>query len=198
MGAKHIIQSFLILIPFVFYLVFFLLRLRTQTLDSLSLVDSYIVLIYTQIFISPLKNIRYISTYLEDLLTALNRLDDFLNIPQVERLIFTNKDLTLASLKFSNIKIDRDNIKTNVQKSDAKYFLLEKNNPITSPGRKIKNVIKIPFSIQLKAGDHLVLLGEKGQGSVLLSLLAGNIDLDQGRIQYNGKLAYVSSELWLV
>lgn len=116
----------------------------------------------------------------------------------MERLIYTNRDLTLSSLRFSNIKIDRDNLKSEeVEKSGAQYFLSEKNNPVTSPGRKIKNYIKIPFSIELKAGDHLVMLGEKDEGSVLLSLLAGNIKLDEGMVEYNGKIAYVSSELWL-
>lgn len=64
MAAKHVIETFLVLIPFVFYLVYFIQRLRTQSLDSLNLVDTYILLIYTQILIAPLKNIRYISSYL--------------------------------------------------------------------------------------------------------------------------------------
>ena len=44
----------------------------------------------------------------------------------------------------------------------------------------------------------MVILCEHNEGSVLLSLIAGSLHLPEGNIEYNGKMTYVSSEIWLV
>ena len=49
------------------------------------------------------------------------------------------------------------------------------------------------FKIKVKAGERLVILGRKGQGSTtFLKMLAGRIHLASGNIHLNGKVGYLA------
>ena len=92
--------------PFVFFFFVFLLRLTQATsLFNLSAIDAYILLIYVQILVPALKNLRYVLNYLEDMLGALEKLEAFLYLPENIQPYFENTKLPLSCIRFGNISL---------------------------------------------------------------------------------------------
>lgn len=59
--------------------------------------------------------------------------------------------------------------------------------------------MRVPFRVEVKKGDKLILLGEANAGKTeLIQSILGNLRIEGGRIAYNGRIGYMPQKIWLL
>ena len=109
---------------------------------------------------SSMKLINFLKIPEENVIKILNQHNEI-----SERAVKENLDNTTVDFKINEIKIENLNFKYN---------------------KNIKNNIFENFSLDIKQGDKILLMGESGQGkSTLIDLIIGLIDPQEGSVKIN-------------
>jgi ABC-type sugar transport system ATPase subunit len=71
--------------------------------------------------------------------------------------------------------------------------VIKKNTIGKVSGRGMGIELEVSYHIEAKAGDRVVVLGRRGQGSsTFLNMIAGLVRITEGQISLNGKIAFLS------
>lgn len=140
--------------------------------QAISIEELYLILSLLGICYRPMKEFRNLSIALSDGLHSLRRISDYLELPE-----------------------KREDIEHYIKAEGKPEIIIKKNTIGKMTGRGMGLELEVSFHIEAHAGDRIVVLGRKGQGSTtFLNMLAGSVRVVSGQIFMKGDIAYLSEE----
>lgn len=116
-----------------------------------------------------MKAFRTISISFHDGLHSLNRLQQYFDMPEQE----TNDYMT--------------------ESIEKGHLLIAKDTTGYYPNTIFDFFIKVDFQVEMKPGERLIVVCQKGQGSTsFINLINGYMNIGEGEVRINGQVGFMS------